>query len=109
MSVSLLISGKDIPEEKWENIPIASEESFKKLWLPLSKDLDLEYVPLFEIGLDIDAENLNDVIKEMKLLEEALKKAAKTNESYTIPLERARNIINILPNLLQKYSHAFIG
>ena len=68
VSVSLLISGSNIPQEEWKNIPLASEVSFKTLWMPICGELNLEFIPLFETGFDIDLDTLGYVLQELKLV-----------------------------------------
>ncbi len=74
MSVSLLISSNNIPEEEWINIPLASEASFKTQWMPICRELNLEFIPLFEVGFDIDLQTSDYVMQELKLVKQARKK-----------------------------------
>lgn len=109
MSVSLLISGNHIPEKDWKNIPIASEESFRALWLPVCKELNLEFVPLFELGFDIDSDTLDDVLQELKLVKQAMETKFENDHKYKKPLEKINNLLTSLPSIIEKYSKVFIG
>ncbi len=108
MSVSLQISGKNIPESEWENIPVATESVFEKYWLPLSEDLNLEYVPLFQYGIEIGSDTLNEVLQELKLIKnEVMNK--QTDINYKNLSERIDNLIKTLPIYLKKYQTVYIG
>lgn len=107
MSISLLISGQNMPEAQWKNIPLASEEAFKEFWMPLVGDL--EFIPLFEFGLTVDKDNLDDVMKELHSLELKMSKLSEQNVSYKKPLERIRQLKEILPKIDLDYSQIFIG
>jgi hypothetical protein len=109
MSISLVISNANIPEEKWENTPIASEENFEKIWLPICEQLQLEYIPLFETGLDIDSGSLEEVMIELNHLKEELIKKKGINDTYIKSLERVNNLLKILPVAVKIYSQVFIG
>jgi hypothetical protein len=109
MSISLVISNENIPEEKWENTPIASEENFEKIWLPICEQLQLEYIPLFETGLDIDSGSLEEVMIELNHLKEELIKKKGINDTYIKSLERVNNLLKILPVAVKIYSQVFIG
>lgn len=64
MSVSLLITERG---DKIKHIvPIATEEVFSRYWKPLSLDLDLQWVPLFQSGFFVDRLDIPFVLKELK-------------------------------------------
>ncbi len=109
MSVSLLISGNNLPEKEWKNIPLASEESFKTLWIPVCKELNLEFIPLFETGFDIDLDSLDYVLQELKLVKQAMEKKSTVDYKYKKPLEKINNLLSSLPSIIEKHSKAFIG
>lgn len=109
MSVSLLISGENIPEKEWKNVPLASEESFKTLWIPICKELNLEFVPLFEIGFDIDLDTSDYVMQELKLVKQAMEKKSAVDSNYKSPLEKINILLLSLPSLIEKHSKVFIG
>lgn len=107
MSISLLISAEHIPQEKWKSLPVASEDAFNNLWLPLIEDS--EFVPLFEVGLDVNNDNLGDVLRELENLEAKMNILSKQDAKYGKPLERIRELLKTLPDVVSKYSQVFIG
>lgn len=108
MSISLLVSGKNIPEADWKNIPIATEDVFEKKWLPLSEQLNLKYIPLFQVGFSVDADTLPDVLNELNLLKNKITENSTKNEISNLK-ERVENLIIFLPNFVKKYQTVFIG
>lgn len=109
MSVSILISGNNIPEKDWKNIPLASEESFRTLWMPICKELNLEFIPLFEVGFEIDLDSLNCVLQELNLVKHAMEKKSAVDSRYKAPLEKIDSILASLPLIMEKHSKIFIG
>lgn len=108
MSISLLVSGKGIPETEWKNIPVATEAIFEKKWLPVSQELKLKYIPLFQVGFDIDAGILPDVLRELHLLKAKITENSVGNEVSELN-ERVENLIIFLPDFVKKYQTVFIG
>lgn len=108
MSISLLVSGKNIPEADWKNIPVATEETFEKKWLPISEELDLKYIPLFQFGFDIDASTLPNVLSELRLFKNKIAENPVGNEISNLT-ERVENLIIFLPDFVKKYQTVFIG
>lgn len=108
MSISLLISGNDITESDWEGFPIATESAFQEVWLPLSSELNLQYIPLFQVGLNIDTNTLDDVLDELEQMRYKLVEKL-SNDKYKKIIERIDYMINNLPNFIEKYKTVFIG
>ena len=57
--------------EKEDNfyIPISTEKFFKSYWKPGCEALDLQWVTLFDVGVDITKEYVSDVIMELEQLQ----------------------------------------
>lgn len=108
MSISLLVSGKSIPETEWKNVPVATEAIFEKKWLPVSEELKLKYIPLFQVGFDVDADILPDVLRELHLLKARITENSVDNDISELS-ERVENLINFLPDFVKKYQTVFIG
>ncbi len=108
MSISLLVSGKSIPETEWKNIPVATEAIFEKKWLPVSEELKLKYIPLFQVGFNVDADTLPDVLRELRLLKDKIAENSIGNEISDLA-ERVENLISFLPDFVKKYQTVFIG
>ncbi len=47
-------------------VPIATEEVFSRYWKPLSSDLDLQWVPLFQSGFFVGRLDIPFVLGELK-------------------------------------------
>jgi hypothetical protein len=108
MSISLQISGKHIPETEWESIPVATESIFEKYWLAIAKQLNLKYVPLFQIGIEIDLGTLDEVLKELCLIKSKMVNESMNNTSESV-IERLDSLITRLPIYVKKYQVVFIG
>ena len=61
--------------EKHLSIPVASEPFFTKYWIPAVKELKLEWVATFSVGIDITKDDLPNVVGELL----QIKEWAKTN------------------------------
>ncbi len=108
MSVSLLISGSDIPESEWKNIPVATENEFEKYWIPKSEELNLEYIPLFQFGIEVDSDSLSDILRELKLLKNTVINNSSNND-YKKLISRIDTLMTDLPEFVGKYRTVFIG
>lgn len=108
MSITLLISGDNIVESEWKSFPVATESVFREVWLPISDKSGLKYVPLFQFGLDVDTNILNEVLNELNIIKLSLNKK-QFNDNYKKIIERIDYLINTLPNLVEKYTTVFIG
>lgn len=62
MSVALLI--KDSSAES-TLVPVATEDTYERLWQTGAKTLDLEWVPALQAGVDITGENRAAIIDEL--------------------------------------------
>ncbi|WP_033344098.1 hypothetical protein [Catenuloplanes japonicus] len=75
-------------------VPVASQRTFTEWWLPLALSLGLEYLPLFETGVILNAEDLGPVIRELEIF------SAQAPE--TVPehvTEQARSLLSVLAAL----------
>ena len=70
MSISILV--KELPEgdAKAELIPLATEEAFRRYWVPGCDALGLRWVPLFQTGVPLQREDLAQVLTELRALRE---------------------------------------
>jgi hypothetical protein len=66
MSVSMLIEHEN---EDSRLIPIATEQTFKDYWLPISAKLNLIWIPLFQTGLSLGKDDREDVLAELSRFE----------------------------------------
>ncbi|RZJ94532.1 MAG: hypothetical protein EOO60_02845 [Hymenobacter sp.] len=70
MSVALLIE-RSLPgeaEPARRAVPVAGEQSYWEIWNPLIEKEGFEWLPLMGSGLPIDAENLPEVLHELRRL-----------------------------------------
>jgi hypothetical protein len=67
MSVSLLVTSKTDPEQR-TLVPVAAQKIFTSRWLPGCEALSLEWVPLFETGIPVDASNADSIGSELAML-----------------------------------------
>ncbi|MFW5443932.1 MAG: hypothetical protein ACKE51_06475 [Methylococcaceae bacterium] len=74
MSIIAIVQDAKTEEEKLFNIPISTEKFFKEVWLPLAKDLDLQWIPVFQTGIEILKEDLPNIFSELDKLEELAKR-----------------------------------
>ena len=72
MSVALIVLH---PKEKYPGlyIPIATEGLFERVWQQGAKELNLEWLPLFQGGIDLTLEDFEAVSKELTAFEQWVK------------------------------------
>lgn len=96
MSIELAISRDDAPGSRESlTVPLATHDVFRRLWLPLSRQLGLQYVPLFETGLPVAIEDVEHIVAELRKLR-AEAHAAGGDSDLILP-----RIDNLLENLDQ--------
>ena len=75
MSVSLVIKYRT-PGKEADLVPITTERTFEEYWQPASAALNLKWIPLFQIGLPIDAQDVPDIVDELLLLKKEVSSGA---------------------------------
>ncbi len=92
-------------------LPIASEVFFNKYWKKKSVLEELEFIPHFGTGLDVDAENLPMIISELERLQNKLPEYSDVPYSEkTQWIERISALITTLKNFLnQEDFQGYIG
>lgn len=112
MSVALMISNPITDEEDKYYIPISTEKIFDDYWNPIIEQLDLRWAKYFQTGVEIEKQNLDEVIKELKKIENWIIKNWKrkyeynkisneiSNEIRELMLERLENLENELTKIL---------
>ena len=105
MSVGLLITSKTDPEQR-ELIPVAAQAIFTSKWLPGCAALKLEWVPLFETGIPIDASNAEAVLDELRRLHQWMA----GRSGYDYETERIARLLDRLDSVrTQPEFDIFIG
>ncbi|ADO75135.1 hypothetical protein [Stigmatella aurantiaca] len=90
MSVAILIEFKESSREELY-LPLATQGAYSSEWVPASKELGLQWLPLFLTGTSVDVEDLPAVVEELRCLRTALADAprqASTVERLDFILER---------------------
>lgn len=108
MSVALLITKeKEGPDEL---IPIATESAFTNLWMPVIRELDLEWMPLFQTGISLEDEDLPLVLKELEIFVNVAEKRMPFRSDYEYVHGRAVNLLQYLRVLQENgFEEVFIG
>lgn len=65
MSISAFIQNPQNDEEESFSVPVASENTFAQRWEPIIEELELQWLPLFSSGIDLDEIDLKDVLAEL--------------------------------------------
>lgn len=71
MSVGLLLKYPGTQKEP-RLVPISTEEAFGTYWLPASKLLGLQWVPLFQGGVAVSKADIPDVLCELEVLKKSM-------------------------------------
>ncbi|RYY76640.1 MAG: hypothetical protein EOO52_03805 [Gammaproteobacteria bacterium] len=109
MSIIAIVLDPKNEEQAAFSVPVSTERNFEENWLPLIKKLDLEWLPLFQTGVDIESDDLIAISEELsKLL--AL---AEKDLSPSIYKDLARRVNELIKGLekifIEKSVTVFIG
>lgn len=108
MSVALLITRKK--DGKDELIPIATESVFIGMWNPIIRQLKLEWMPLFQTGVPVEAEDMVPVIKEVEAFIDLVSKILANRPDYSEVHARAVNLLKYLIELKENgFEELYIG
>ena len=109
MSVAVYINDPINEEESNLYIPIASENFFLSCWKPACQALDLKWIPLFNIGIDVTQEHLPEIISELKKLKDWSEQNLDSEEYGQIG-ERIELLIGKFPSIFKRNDVSlFIG
>ena len=109
MSVALIVLE---PREKYPHlyIPIATEDLFEEVWQQGAKELKLEWLPLFQGGIDLTIEDFDPVSKELMAFEQWVKTAPIDPELGAFVSGRVQLLLRGLASLAdEKDIKVFIG
>lgn len=106
MSILLMVRPKGSPKPS-STTPIATEEVFEKEWLPGIVALGSQWLPVFQVGVDLELSDLPVVIAE--LLE--LRNWFVVTNSRSGVIDRVDLLLSELNSLMDEASDAdiFIG
>jgi len=105
MSVAIQIEFKD-PTRDVLYLPLATQGAYSSEWVPVARELGLNWLPLFLTGIPVSVEDLASVVDELRRLRTVLagdpRKAAIV-ERLDFILERLRSVA------LDEIAEVFIG
>ncbi|MBB2480036.1 hypothetical protein H5P36_07520 [Bacillus sp. APMAM] len=109
MTIGAFILEPQNDVEKYFYIPVATESFFKEFWIPAIESLGLQWTDLFEIGVEVEEEDVSSIIEELI----QIKRWAEVNlekEAREKMLDRIQGIQEKLPQAFQrKDAVVFIG
>ena len=92
-------------------VPVSSEAFFNKYWVEKSDLEELEFIPRFGIGIDVDSENLPIIISELEKLKNRVPEYSDVPYSEKLQwMERISTLIDTLKRFLEQEDfHGYIG
>lgn len=110
MSVTLLITSKTDPADI-TSVPLDTEEGFYQAWFPIAEALGLKWVRSFGWGTPIYADNVPEILDELKTLLEALssKSFGLTEHRTAFLVERIDVISRALRSAADSEVEIYIG
>ncbi|CAM4249981.1 hypothetical protein HCA64_03130 [Listeria booriae] len=110
MSIGIIVDEPRSDDERLFFIPVATEEAFKKYWLKASQDMQLMWVPIFESGVVIEAEDLEAIVDELKKVKVWSLENIENLEIQKGAVDRIDYIIGTLPKgFAQRDTKLYIG
>lgn len=91
MSVSLMISNPINENEEYFHLPISTERVFEDHWMPIITELDLKWVRCFQGGIELEKEDIEEVLKELKKMQNWII-TYRNNDRGKHMLERLENL-----------------
>jgi len=109
MSVALSIQPRGTAGAAPRIVPVATQDVFKRYWLPASEALGLQWVPLFETGIPLAKEDVPDVLQELRALDGWIRQSAP--ETAAVIGARLERLITELTGLAENLEQVevFIG
>ena len=109
MSVALSIQPRGTSGAAARTVPVATQDVFKRYWLPGSEALGLKWVPLFETGIPLGKDDIPDVLQELRALHSWTRvQAPETGAMIGARLERLITELSALVESLEQVE-VFIG
>ncbi|ALV05665.1 hypothetical protein [Roseateles depolymerans] len=90
MSISMFFVSPQTPEEKKFNLPVCTEDVFKRVVLPAAERVGAQYVQLFETGIEILADDTSAISEELRCVANQIEADASDATLYILP--RLKNL-----------------
>lgn len=90
MSISMFFVSPQTPEEKKFYLPVCTEDVFNRVVLPAAERVGAKYVPLFEVGFEISADDASAIFEELCCVANQIEADASDATSYILP--RLKNL-----------------
>lgn len=92
MSISLTFKSNKSADDL-DGVPIATNKVFKEFWLPGCAALNLQWIPQFLEGLDLESEAIPDIVEELSRLRSWMiqNHSGKNRDSLVDRLDRLSN------------------
>jgi hypothetical protein len=95
MSLAVFIRSSEPDSDRY--YPVASSEEVASLWRPIIDRAGLNYLDyIVSAGLDLDDENFDTVLAELRSLVVELAKISKPASDFTSPLFRAERLVALV-------------
>jgi hypothetical protein len=109
MSIMAIVIDPKNESQKLFSVPISTEKNFKDNWMPLIQKLDLQWLPLFETGIDIELVDLESVLDELSKLQD-IAKSELSADKYVDITKRVDELTAGLKHVFQETNiKVFIG
>ena len=99
MSVALIVLEPKSIEYAHIYVPIATEDVFRRVWIPAVEKINAVWIPLFQIGVDITSEDFENVIQELISLREWVRIHEQDQDEIQQVLFRIDLLLNELKRL----------
>lgn len=109
MSVALSIQPRGGSGVAARVVPVATQDVFKRYWLPACERLGLTCVPLFETGIPVGEDDVQELLRELRVLDGWIRGNAP--ETVAVMGARLEGLIAELGGLLENLEQVelFIG
>lgn len=95
MSISMFLVDARDENQKSYNLPVATEDVFKRIWLPEAKELNANLVLMFEFGVEIKESEVPKLIDELSQLNSRFKRYLKNDDIARVILRIERLVEEI--------------
>lgn len=109
MSISVTVSNPSSKEQRLINIPVATEAAFRSVWQAGSSELGLTWIPLFDTGVDISKQDVDELIVELRQLEVWAEERSQKQQEVVQVRERIKRMIKEIPEIVSQGNDIFIG